>query len=72
MSKDNKYNQEDMVWTSPDDDISCKDCRYANDDVYFGEQLVMNGYKGGVCKKYPKEKPYDILWKGKQCPYKQT
>lgn len=71
-SKNAKYNNEDLVVNLPKESIACKGCPFANQDIKSGDRIVMYGYKGAVCKKYPKgNKPNEILFNNKPCEYRE-
>lgn len=72
-AKDFKYNNEELVANLPKDTIVCKECPFAANDIMDGDRVVMYGYKGSVCKKYPKGtfKPNGILFRNEPCPYRK-
>jgi len=63
-----KYNNEELSWVTPNDDIACRDCLYKLSSSVLG-------YTNGFCKKYldtglrAKGKPYDVLFKNAKCDF---
>lgn len=64
---DFRYNKEELKFKQPEDKIMCRNCRYAQKDYVVNGQVLIYGYKAGICDQYPHHKPADILFKSGNC-----
>ena len=70
-SREAKYNNEDLVFNKVKCSF-CKGCIFAENDVVYNGKVLFNGCDKAVCKKYPKQKPLEIMSAKQKCKFKKT
>lgn len=69
-SKNAKYNNEELHFIKGSHE-KCEGCIFAESDIAFDGKLIIKGSDKAICKKYPNQKPVEILNSKEDCIYKK-